>query len=141
MDDGAPLVADGEATVLGQPSEGAFNDPTMSPQPLAALDTLAGNPAFDPTTTEELAAAGDVIPLIGVQLLGPLASPVADRLDGRDSINEPLEEHRVVAIGATQETDERDVGSVNHNMPLRPRFPFIRWMRPGLIAPFFAGTL
>ena len=36
---------------------------------------------------------------------------------------------------------ERDAFSVDHNMALRARFPFIRRIRSGLVAPFLAGML
>src|SRR3712207_7186573 len=46
-------------------------------------------------------------------------------LDWRDAIEQVLEDHRVVPIGAAQPDRERDAPSVDHTMALRARFAAI----------------
>ena len=141
MDIRPALVADGQTAVPGQPSKRPFHHPAMPPQPLAALDALPRNPARDAASSQEATTAWDVVGLIGMHLRRPLASPPTRRPDGRDGVDEGLEEHGVVAVGSTQAGGEWDPSSIDHNMPLRARFAFIRGIRPGVVAPLFAGTL
>lgn len=141
MNVGSSLVANGQAAVLGQPRERPLNYPAMPTEPVVALDPFPSDPALDAPPPEELPAAGDVIALIGMDFLRSLPPPStrgADRWDGRD---QPLEEHRVMPVCPTQEGGEGNPSSVDHNMALRARFAFIRWIRASFIAPFFAGTL
>ena len=51
MDVRPALVADGEAAVLGQPRQRPLHHPEIPTEPLAALDSLPGNPAFDAATS------------------------------------------------------------------------------------------
>jgi len=141
MDVRSALVADGQATVLGQPGERPFHDPAMPTEPVIALNPFASNPALDPPSSKKPPTARDVIALIGMELLRPLATPASGGLDRRDRHDEPLKEHRIVPVGAAQDADERNPSPVDHKMPLRARFALIRWIRAGFIAPFFAGTL
>src|SRR6266568_2711437 len=136
MDVVPTLVADGQAAVLRQPGQGPFDHPTIPPEPLAALDPLPSNPALDPPTMQKPSAPRDVVALVGMHLLRPLASAPTGGLDWWDGIDEPLEAHRIVPVGAAQETGERDAASVDHQMALRARFAFIRGIRPDSIAPF-----
>jgi hypothetical protein len=46
-----------------------------------------------------------------------------------------------VPVGSTKPYCERDALSVDHNMPLRPWFAFIRRIQSGFRAPLSAGTL
>lgn len=141
MDVGTALVANGQAAILGQPSKRALHHPAVPSQSVLSLDAFPGDPALDPASTQERPAARDVIALIRMELLWPLPPATPRRLDRGNGGDEALEEHRVVPVGAAQEGDEGDALSVDHNMPLRARFAFICWIRPGFTAPFFAGTL
>ena len=73
MDVGPSLVADGEATELGEPSQGPLDDPPVTSQPLAALDPAPGDAGLDAAAGQRLTAAAVVVGLVGVQLRGPLA--------------------------------------------------------------------
>ena len=73
MDVVSPLVADGEATELGEPGQGALDDSPATSQPLAALDPAPGDAGLDATTGQCLTAATVVVGLVGVQLRGTLA--------------------------------------------------------------------
>lgn len=73
MDVVSPLVADGEATELGEPRQRALDDPPATSQPLAALDPAPGDARLDATAGQRLTAAAVVVGLVGVQLRGTLA--------------------------------------------------------------------
>lgn len=73
MDVGSPLVADGEATELGEPSQGPLGDPPVTSQPLAALDPAPGDAGLDAAAGQRLTAAAMVVGLISVQLRGTFA--------------------------------------------------------------------
>ena len=86
-------------------------------------------------------AARDVVGLVGVQLGRALAPPAVRRLDGRDGVEQFLEDDRVVAVGPGQEAGQRDAAPVAHNVALRARFAAIRRVGAGAVAPPLAGTL
>ena len=113
MDVCPALVADGQAAVLGQPCQRALHDP----------------------------APRDVIPLVSMQFLRPFPPSAPWGANQRNRRQQWLKEHGVMAVGTAQEGGEGDALSVDHNMALRARFAFIRRIRSGFTAPFFAGTL
>jgi hypothetical protein len=137
----AALVADGEATELVEPGERAFDDPAMTPKPVARIDPFAGDPNFDPAAMQEATAARDVIRLVGVELDRTFAGATARTLDGRNRINQLLEDGTVVTVGAGDERRERGAAPVRNKVALRARFAAICWVRAGRSAPFFAGML
>ena len=73
MDVGSPLVADGEATELGEPRQGPLDDPPATSQPLAALDPAPGDAGLDAPAGQRLTTAAVVVGLVGMQLRGTLA--------------------------------------------------------------------
>src|SRR5690606_30799836 len=119
----------------------ALDHPAVEAQPFAGLDAAPSDAALDPVAAEIAPALGVVVALVRVQLLGPLPWTPSRALDRLDRFQQCLEEHGVVRVGCAQEDRERDALGVDHNMALRARFSFIRWIRPGLLAPLFAGTL
>lgn len=83
MDVDAALVANGEATELGEPSQGSLDNPPMAPQPLAALDPTPGDTGLDTTVGQRPTAAAVVVGLVGVQLRETLAlRPQHERIGG-----------------------------------------------------------
>src|SRR4051812_28423032 len=141
MDIGAPLIAHAQATEVSEPGQGALDDPAVATQALAGVDALAGDAHPDVAFRQGLTAARDVIGLVGMEFVRPLASLTRRRLDGRDGVDQVLEDDRVVAIGTTQERGQRDPGSLDHKMALRARFAPIRRIRPREVAPLLAGIL
>lgn len=53
----AALETDAQLSEGGQPSMGALDHPAMTPEPIIALDTLAGDAALDAATPEVCTAA------------------------------------------------------------------------------------
>ncbi len=72
MDVGPPFVTSREAAEAAEPGERALHDPAVPPETLAAVHSTSGDPGFDPAPTHGLAAAGQVIGLVGVELGRPL---------------------------------------------------------------------
>lgn len=141
MDLRPALITDGQATETVKPGQRALDDPTMPTQPLAALDSSAGNPALDAAPPQILPTAGVVVPFIGVQLRRPLSGSPAPPADRGNRLDQRLEERAIVDVRRRELDRERDALAVDHKMALRARFAAIRRIRPGFAAPFFAGTL
>jgi hypothetical protein len=144
MDIVAALVADGQTPIAGEPGQGALNDPAMPSELLAGLDALASDAAANAMPVEVAAAAGGVVRLVSMQLqrtLARAARSAARAEDRRDAVDQRREEARVVGVRGREADDQGDAPAVDHKMALRARFAAIRRIRPGLIAPLFAGTL
>src|SRR5688572_32465962 len=110
MDVGAAFVAHGEAPVAVEPSQRTLHHPAMAAQPGAGVNALAGDADANVATAQRLAAAGDVVALIGVHLGGTLAPPPIGLLDRRDGIEQLLEDDGVVTVRPGQERSEREIG-------------------------------
>ena len=67
MDLRPPLIPDRQSPVPAEPRQRPFDHPAMPPEALARLNPLAGNPDFDPAPVQELATAGTVVRLVGMQ--------------------------------------------------------------------------
>ncbi len=73
MDVGPSLVADGEATKLGEPRQRSLDDPPATSQPLTGLDPAPGDAGLDAAAGQRLTTAAVVVGLVGVGLRGTLA--------------------------------------------------------------------
>ena len=138
------LVANREPAVLGKPSQCALHHPPVSPQFLGTLHSFSGYATFDAPFSQSSCTLFVVIGFVGMQLLGTLprsSGTATSSLDGFNGIQKILENHRVVHVGPTCHYRERDTFAVDHNMALRSRFSFIRWIRTGSCSPLFAETL
>lgn len=136
-----PLVANLQPPVAIQPRERPFHHPPVASQPFARLDAPSGDARGYAPLPERLAAAREVLALVGVQLVGALARSAARLADRLDSIYGLLQDFRVVDVGGRVGHRKRDASPVEHNMALRARFALIRGVRAGSLAPPGAGTL
>jgi hypothetical protein len=73
MDVLPPLVANLQPPVAIQPRERPFHYPPVASQPFTRLDAPPGDAWSYAPLPERLAAAGEVVALVGVQLFGALA--------------------------------------------------------------------
>lgn len=139
-DVGAALVADGEAAEAGKPSQGALDDPTVSAQALAALDAAAGDARNDGPPSQRLSAEGEIIALVGMQL--DWASSWAARAlpDRRYGIDHLLQQLAIVPVGWRNPQSQGDAVGIDEDVALGARFAAVRRVRPGRLAPLFAGT-
>ena len=139
-DVGAPLVTDGEAAEAGKPSQGALDDPTVSAQALAALDAVAGDTRNDGPPSQRLSAECEIIALVGVQL-GWASSWAARALpDRRRGIDDFLQQLAVMPVGWRNPHGQGDAVGIDEDMAFGARLATVRRVRPGRLAPLFAGT-
>ena len=140
MDVHPALVADGQATVLPQPGQGALHDPAVATQAGAALYSLARDADLDPAFAQGAPTARAVVRLVRVDFVGALARPAPWPLDGPDAVDQRLEDAAIGAIGRGEQHRERETLPVDDNMALAARFAAIRRIRPGFLAPLLAGA-
>ena len=139
MDVGSSLVADGEAAELGEPSQGALDDPPVSPQTLAALDAAAGDAVLDATAGESLTTAAMIVGLVGMQPGGAFPRSCPALADRRDSIHDRLQHPAVVDVGPRQLQRKGDGLRIGEDVALRARLAAIGWVRTRRWSPFFAA--
>jgi hypothetical protein len=141
---GLAVVADREATVREQPGDRPLDDPAMSAEALGGLDATPGDPGDDAASAQGAPVDGIVVALVAVELLGSEAR--ASRLtkrapDGRDGVDQRLQQLGVVDVGGGQRRRERDALPVDDQAVLRAALAPVRRVRAGRLAPFFARTL
>ncbi len=141
MDVGPPFVAHAQTAEVIEPGERALHHPAMPTQALAGIGALARDADPDMAAGECPPAARIVVALVGMDLVRALAATAVRLPNGWDGIEQPLEDDRIVAIGAGQEGGEREPGPLDHKVVLRPRFAAIRRVGAGLLAPLLARTL
>ena len=142
MDVGAALVADGQASVAGEPGEGTLHHPAVSSEAGAALDATACDARGDATGAALPAAATVVVGLIGVEFARPLpwAAAMADP-DPRHGIQGGRQHHAIVPVGPAERQAKRRAAGVRDEVALRAWLAAIRRVRARLGAPLFAGTV
>jgi len=136
-----PFVAHREAAVAVEPRQRPLDHPAMLAQPLARLDAPPRDTGCDAALAASQPTKGVIVAFVGMQLGGAATRPTALPTHGRDGIQGCFQHLTVVDIGRRKRHRERDTASVDHQMALRARFAAIRWIRPGLLAPFLAATL
>src|SRR5215210_3527314 len=136
----APLIADGEPTVLRKPGQCALHNPAVPTQLLATLNSLSCYTALYPTPSQGSLALFVVVGFVGMQFLGtfPRSAPTGT-LDGRNGVDEFFEDHRVVDVRGCEHYREWDAPSVRNKVALRALLSFIRRIRSGFRAPLLAG--
>ena len=135
------FVAHGQAAEAVEPSVGPLDDPAVTAEFLAALDTLAGDARDDAACTTLLPTDPRVVSFVGVQLVRPVPRPAAPTgAQRRNGIEGGRHLRAVVPIGARQEEAERRAAGIGDEVALRARLAPGRRVRASGRAPFFAGT-
>ncbi len=138
----APLVADRQAPVPGQPRQRPLHDPPVTAEPGGGLDPLPRDAVLDPALDAGVAAAAVVVALVGVELRGPAprasAAPCADR---DDRVEQRHEHAAVVDVRRRHRDGERDPLPVDEEVVLRARLALVGRVRADVRAPPFAGRL
>lgn len=137
----AALEAGAQLAKGRQPSMRTLNHPAMAPEPIIALDSSAGNTILNATAFKVSAAPSEVVALVRMQLLGPLARPAALAAHRWQCINQILEHHRVMAVGPGDAKDQRDALAVREDVALAAEFSPVRGVGPRVRAPRGLGTL
>jgi len=143
-DVGASLVADLQPPIADQPRQRPLHHIPVPAEPLARLDPASGDPGDDPASTQRPPAARVVIPLVTVELGGPLARPTRPTppaFDRRHRIHHLLQQHRVVGVGRRQPDPQRDAAPLDQQVVLGAGLAAVRRVRAGQAAPRLARTL
>ncbi len=90
----AALEANPELAEASKPGMCALDDPTMTPEPLTAFDTTAGNMGLDTALSQIAPATSKVIPFVGVQFARLLARLPVQARYRRNGIKRGLEFQR-----------------------------------------------
>jgi hypothetical protein len=140
MDVRPPLVAYAQPPTVGKPGQRPLHHPAVPTQPLARIDASPGYARLYAPLPERLSAAGEIVALIGMDLIRPPSWYSARSPDRFDALYEPLEDLGVVDVGPGQDHRERQTLTVDQEMALGARPTSVYRVRTGFLAPFFAGT-
>jgi hypothetical protein len=135
------LIANPKSTEFSSPSMGPFNDPAMASKAVFGLDPFTSNPGPDATVPTGTATPGIVVPFVSVQFVRTEPRPTSRARNGRNAIEQIVENFGVVNVCRRQQKGQRNALSIDEKMVFRARFAFVRRVRPGFFAPFFAATV
>jgi hypothetical protein len=136
----ASLVADGQPAEAAEPGQGAFDDPAIPSQTLAALNAAPGDAIADPSLAQGTPAARQVIRFVGMELVRTLAGPTPALAHRRHGVDQLLKDAAVVDICRGNPQGERDAIGVGDDVALGPGSAAVGRIGAGLLAPLFAGT-
>jgi hypothetical protein len=139
-DVGTAFITDGDAAEACKPGQGSLDHPSVPAEALAALDATSGDARDDRSLAQRLAAVGEVVSLVGVQLGRSPSWPARTLADCRHGIDHRFQQLAVVPVGGRDFQGERDAIGIDEDMPLGARLAAVRRVRAGLITPLFAGT-
>ena len=141
MDILATLIADAQASVLIEPSKGAFDHPTMATQSVTRLHSTPSNPGLDSSPLQSLTQSPRVVALVGMQFGWPATGVSQLTRQRRNGIDYYFGLGDFVDVGRGGVDGQGYALGVDHQMAFRARFAAIRGIRAGARAPFGAGTL
>ncbi|CAH0443235.1 hypothetical protein LMG9673_03960 [Ralstonia pseudosolanacearum] len=129
------LETNAQLAEAGKPGMRALDNPAMPAEPVVLLDAAASDPGADASLAQVLPTACEVVSLIRVKLVGAASRAATESRHAWDGVNEHLEHHRVVTIGAGDYQRQRHAAPVYDEMALAAELAAIRWVRPRLLAP------
>ena len=139
MDVESAFIANGQAAHPCEPRQGALHDPAVTAQPLATLHASAGNARHNAALAASPAAAPVVIPLVGVELVRPLARLSRPAFDRHHSIEQFGQRYAVMHVRRRQDKRQRQALAVGQQVTLCARLTPVRGIRSCGRAPLFAG--
>jgi hypothetical protein len=135
------LIANPKPPKLGSPSMGSFDHPPMPPQAVLGLNPSPRNPRLNATLSTRTAASRIVVPFVSVQLVRTEPRPTSRTRNGRDAIQQLVQDLGIVNVGGRQQQGQRNALSIDQKMVFRARFAFVRRVGPRFFAPFLAATV
>ena len=135
------LITNPQPAELGSPGMSPLHYPTMSPKAIFGLDPLACDAGADATLPARTATPGIVISLVGMQLVRTKPGPTSGSGNGRNAIQQIVQNFGIVNVGSRQEHGQRNALSIDEKMVFRARFALVRRVGPGFVAPFLAATV
>ena len=94
----------------------------------------------DPATAVDLSAASTIGGFVDVELIWPTPCTARLATDQRSAVQQVLERHAVVGVGARQHEGERGAGPIGDQVALRAEPASIGRIQPRLIASFSAAS-
>ena len=142
VDVGAPVVAAGEAALVVQPGDRAFDNPALDSESGAVLGWLLGAAAFGDSRRDAPGAqfapvTGRVVGAIREQRFGAEATMRADRWDAVDELEQLRD---VVAVRRCQGDRQRHAVAAADQVVLAAFARAVDRRGPGLLAPPLART-
>src|SRR5689334_17779280 len=131
MDVGAALVADGQPAEAIQPRQRTFHYPAVPTQPLAGFDAFTGNTAFDAAPSKVSAAVTRIVGFIGVEFFRPPTRATKATLDGRDRVQQGLENRAIMLVCPRDFHGQGDALALDDHVALGTRFTPIGRVGPG----------
>ena len=119
MDVGASIVAYGQPTVAGKPSERPLHHPAVAAQTLAALHAPPGDPRLYAALKQVVSAVWVVIPFIRMELRWLPARPASLAFHRCNRVEELLEDLRVVDMSAGEHDRQRHALRIRNDVSLR----------------------
>ncbi len=113
-----------------QPGVSTFDHPAVAPEPIIALDASAGDAIFDASALELSTASRVVVALVRMQLPRPPPRPARLTTHRRQGVDQFLEDHRIVAVGARDTEDQRDALGVRDEVALAAELAPVRGLGP-----------
>jgi len=139
---GAAIVPRAETTHRIEPREVPLHDPAVAAEPLGRFDTAPRNAIANAAHPARVTALPVIVSLVGMRFVRPVARTAGTgTVEGRNRIEQRLEELTVVDVRRRQEDRERNPLGVDHKMALAPRSALIRGVRADNVAPLFAATV
>lgn len=127
------------AQLARKPGMRALDHPAVAPEPVIALDALAGDAILDTSVLEVGTASRIVVALVRMQLVRPAARPAALATHRWQCVNQLLKHHSIVEIGARDTEHQRDALAIRDEVVLAAKFPPVRGVGARVWAPPGAG--
>lgn len=121
-----------------KPGKGAFNDPSVFAQVRGTIDTTPSNPVQDMALGTGIAASGEVVALVSVELLGAASGFTMAVLQEGDRVQHRLKQQAVVHIGRTEHHRQRNAVAVCDQVMFGAGTASIYWVPTCVRSPFFA---
>ncbi len=138
MDLVAAVGADEEAATVVEPCEGAFNHPTLSPQPGAVLGLAARDHRLDAALPDQAPILVVVVAAVGDERPRAVTWPTDSTPNSRDAVEQFDELRDVVAVAAGECPSERSAAAVYKQVVLTSCATAVNGTGADLAAPFFA---
>ena len=136
MDVRPPLVAYGQPTAAGKPSERPLHHPTVATQTLAALYAPPGDPRLYAALKQVVSAVWVVVPFVRVELRWLPAGPASLAFPRCNRVEELHEDLRVVDLGAGEHDRQRHAPASVTTCRLEPGLPLSKGFGPVSSLPF-----
>ena len=135
MDIEASFKSNAKLAESGDPRVRTFYDPSMLAETIVLLNATASDPWADLSLAQMLTTSSKVIAFVGVEFVRASARTTRQASDAGNSINQRLENDRIVSISPRHGKRQRQASPIYDEMTFTAEFAAIRGVRAGLLAP------